>query len=550
MINLLVAHLPARSAFRFILLLLLSLATPSNAEDWIYAVQPGENLWDLADRHLIQPSYAQRLQALNGIADPYHIPPGTRLRIPVRWLKSTPFLARVVDIQGDASLIEQDTGKTEALRDGSLVIIGDTVTTAANASLTLEFTDGSRVLLAENGRLQLERVGLFSDTGMTDTRLKLEKGRAETRVAPREGPATKFEISTPSALTSVRGTDYRIGLAEHDQASRTEVLHGKVLVQAVGVQRLILPGQGTVTETDRPPAPPVPLRPAPATGSLPGMLDRVPVQFALPEIAGSTGYRVQLSASPDFTSLMMDQTVQGQVAKGPDLPDGTYHLRVRAIGERGLEGLNGERTVELNARPEPPFLIEPKPGQGVSDEKPALVWSKPVNIGRFRIQIARQSDFREIVAVADDQPGAEFVPSVKLPLGTYFWRVAAIDDREGAGPFSDPQEFRRVVPAPALDEPDLSGDKLLVRCRAGLPGQKYQFQLADEQGFHKPLIDRVTADPKLELDRPDSGAYYLRVRTVDADGFQNPYGPPQLLKVPSDWVWWLALLPLLALLAL
>jgi hypothetical protein len=60
----------------------------------------------------------------------------------------------------------------------------------------------------------------------------------------------------------------------------------------------------------------------------------------------------------------------------------------------------------------------------------------------------------------------------------------------------------------------------------------------------------VCSSDLLELDRPDSGAYYLRVRTVDADGFQNPYGPPQLLKVPSDWVWWLALLPLLALLAL
>lgn len=530
-------------------LILLTAAAPAPANDWLYIVESGENLWDLAARYLIDVSYTPRLQTLNRIADPYHIPPGTRLRMPLQWLKSSAFAAGVVDVRGETTLIEDDTGQTVPLHPGSIVAAGDVLETGANANLTLKFVDGSRLLLLENSRLRLNRVGVFGDTGMADNRLLLEKGRAETQVAPRE-PATRFEISTPSAITSVRGTDYRVSLADTAEASRAEVLRGKVDVRGAGRSRVLSPGQGTVVMADRAPEPPVPLPPAPDLSQLPATLDRVPIQFALPNAAAGSLHRIQLSAKADFTTLVMDKTVAGNVVKGSDLPDGNYHLRARAVDARGLEGLNAEREIEINARPEPPFLLEPKPGAGVAEEQPAFVWSKPVGIGKFRFQVAEQADFRRVLLDVAAHPESRLVASAKLPLGRYYWRVAAIDDREGSGPFSDPQEFRRVVPAPALEEPEVSGESLLIRCRAGLPGQRYQFQLATDQDFENILVDRQEQAPKLELAVPDSGTYYLRVRTIDPDGFENPYGPPQELEIPANWYWWLALLPLFALFAL
>lgn len=529
--------------------LLLALSSGAiRAEDWIYTVQAGENLWDLADRYLISVSYTERLQALNSIADPYRIPPGSRLRIPTHWLKAAPFFARVVDMHGEAWLHEENADRTEALRSGSLVFAGDLLTTGSDSNLTLEFVDGSRLLLQGDSRLRMSRLGIFGDSGMTDTRLRLDKGRLETQVAPRQGPATRFEISTPSAITSVRGTDYRVDQEAAARLSRAEVLQGQIGVQGAGVSRLVKPGQGVVVVANQPPKPPVPLLPAPDLSSLPALLDRTPIQFTLPKTRGSSSYRVQLSAQADFRTLVMDQAVKGSLVTGPDIPDGHYYLRARAVDAQGLEGFNAERAIELNARPEPPLLLEPKPGVGVVEEQPAFAWSKPVDINRFHFQAAREAHFQQPIINRSDLGENRFVADPPLPLGRYYWRVAAVDEREGAGPFSDPQEFRRVIPAPAFEEPDLSGERLQIRCRSGLPGQRYQFQLAEDQAFSRLLLDRTTDVPTLELDKPKSGAYYVRVRTIDPDGFENPYGSPQILEIPYN-SWWLILLPLFGLLA-
>lgn len=46
------------------------------ADDWIYTVRPGDNLWNLAEQHLISFKYVKQLQQLNGVQNPYHLPPG------------------------------------------------------------------------------------------------------------------------------------------------------------------------------------------------------------------------------------------------------------------------------------------------------------------------------------------------------------------------------------------------------------------------------------------------------------------------------------------
>ena len=65
--------------------LLLCLPARAVADEWIYTVKPGDNLWNLSERHLTGVQYVQRLQQMNRIKDPYVIPPGKKLRIPVAW---------------------------------------------------------------------------------------------------------------------------------------------------------------------------------------------------------------------------------------------------------------------------------------------------------------------------------------------------------------------------------------------------------------------------------------------------------------------------------
>jgi hypothetical protein len=524
------------------LFVVLSSASAPASDDWIYSVAPGENLWVLADRYLKSVSYTERLRSYNKIADPYTIAPGTKIKFPVKWLKTSPFFGRVIDLHGQAWITEADSDQRQSLTTDTWLMEGDSVETLEDSNVRILFIDGSQILLQENSKLTLEQVGIFSNSGMIDNRLILEKGRLETLVAPAAGPANRFEIKTPVATTSVRGTDYRVNQEADRPITRTEVLGGKIEVKSKGGAQLLKSKQGLLIRGAEPPIPPVALLPPPEVSELPRVIEQVPVQIRMPEVAESTGFRVQVSSREDFGSLIVDEAFSGNLFKGPDLPDGNYFFRIRAIDANGLEGLNAMTRIELNARPEPPLLLEPKPADGVVEARARFVWSTPIGINQFHFQLATDPDFRELAIDNAQVKQGHYVSNIDLVLGNYYWRVAAIDEKEGAGPFSDAQYFRRVAPAPALEEPEISEEHLQIRWRAGLPGQQYQFQLAKEPSFSAPLIDQIVDEPGITLDKPDGGTYYMRIRTIEADGLKNPFGITQTLDVPRKQPWWMLLL--------
>ena len=75
---------------------------------------------------------------------------------------------------------------------------------------------------------------------MVDTRVRLERGRANARVTPRRG---RFRIWTPAAATVVRGTEFR---AEFDEASvaRAEITSGVVALTTDGAAVTVKEGFG------------------------------------------------------------------------------------------------------------------------------------------------------------------------------------------------------------------------------------------------------------------------------------------------------------------
>ena len=112
------------------------------AEDWIYSVRPGDNLWDLSETHLTSMKYWRPLQRHNNITDPLHIPPGSRLKFPIAWLKLQPSAATVVQLQGEARLISGADGSSKPLGVNTQLLSGDTVLTGPDSNLSIRFADG------------------------------------------------------------------------------------------------------------------------------------------------------------------------------------------------------------------------------------------------------------------------------------------------------------------------------------------------------------------------------------------------------------------------
>jgi hypothetical protein len=104
---------------------------------------------------------------------------------------------------------------------------------------------------------------------MVSTELSLDSGRLEASAARQQAPAGGFSVRTPVAVAGLRGTGFRLNVAEDGGRLANEVLEGAVAVSAQGGKCAWKGGFGTVAEAGKPPAPPRALRPKPNLAGLP-----------------------------------------------------------------------------------------------------------------------------------------------------------------------------------------------------------------------------------------------------------------------------------------
>ena len=530
------------------LAVLAVLPRPAGGQDWIYTVRPGDNLWDFAHRHFIDGSLWRRLQDYNEVEDPWRLPTGLRLRVPVHWLKEQPVPARVVAVSGEGTLTRAGTASSAPLVEDALLFAGDALTLTASGSATLEFADGSQLMVGPSSVLRTDVLSAYGDgRGMADTRLRLEQGRTDADVISSPYPASRFEIEAPAAVSAVRGTELRVAVADHGAAARTEVLVGSAEVSGSGGSVSVEEGFGVVTRQGEPPGDPRVLLPAPRLTSAP-IFDRVPIRVGVEAVTGARAYRIEVSRSPTFDELLYDDVSEELTLRGPDLPDGRYAVRLRAIDDHGLEGHDTVEPVVIDARPEPPMLIEPIK-EGKVRENPTFRWSEPEDAVGYRFQLAKTEALATPLLHLDAHQAPSLPLEQPLSPGLYGWRVATVDRSGDVGPFSDFQsfEYRPAPESPILDPAEKGKDEVAFRWRAGQPNQTYQVQLARDRAFSHVVVDEKRAEPQLAIPRPDPGRYFLRVRTIDDDGYEGPFSPVQVVEIKPE-NWWMLIIPIFILL--
>lgn len=492
------------------------------------------------------------VQRANRIADPKRLQPGSILRIPAALLREQPTVAEVVHAYGQVSVMRASTASPLPLAAGDSVAAGDVVRTGAQSSATLRFSDGARVLVRPDSELKVER--LAQSRAGASTTLRLHHGSADSTVPPAEGTAPRrYEMRTPQANLGVRGTEFRT--SADGTTTRVEVLEGRVGARRDGAVRttaesLVAAGFGAVSAADASGmAAPRALPDAPVLAGLPERIERLPLRLPWQADAANR-VRAQVFSTETPPRLLLDGAFDAAPARWTeDLPDGRYELRVRSIAPDGLEGRDTRAAFVLDARPEPPFIAAPAADSRTIDESVRLAWTRNAGAARVRLQVADTPDFAAPRIDRNDLDATEL--RVALPLGTHHWRVASIAPDGEQGPFSDAQRFARIAPPPAPPpaQPQADAQGLLLRWPGAAPsGTRWQVQVAREPGFAQPLVDATVAEPQWLLRDPAAGDWFLRVRTIDADGFIGPFGETQRIEVPRSPWWWLLVPAMLLLL--
>ena len=186
------------------------------------------------------------------------------------------------------------------------------------------------------------------------------------------------------------------------------------------------------------------------------------VDFAAVE--GAAGYRVRTAADPAFTQEVRERVVPTPIAIVDSTRDGTWYLAARGISPTGVEGYDATINLVFDARPAPPIVTQPNDKATLFGTTTKLEWLEPEGIGRFRLQIARDAAFRELIVDEDvTEPRHTYTARDDEPAPRKrYWRIAAIDDT-GRGPFQVAREFTQRDaggPAASAEVSDTGGTRL------------------------------------------------------------------------------------------
>lgn len=528
-----------------LLLLVCSIFEAQASDEWIYSVRPGDSLIDIANSYLSEQENWRKLQKLNQISNPRRLVPGSKLRIPVKFLKQEAAVAEIIRIQGDdVHKIVKDTALP--LSAGEKLVTGDVIKTGANSNLTLRFVDGSRLLVSQNSQLKLTRMMVYGKTGMAQTVVNLLKGGIDTQVSRQAAPAAKYEIESQALNLGVRGTDFRARVDDNGR-TRGEVIDGRVMAAGKGGVVGLNAGFGTLASQGEAPAAPIKLLAPPRLEGLPNRLEHVPLRFKWPALPGAIEYHAQVFADRSFEQLLLDGTFQEPSAKWKDLPDGNYVLRIRGIDKNGLEGMNADHDFVLKARPEAPFISGPLDGGKSYGPQAVFQWAKAGDIQRYHLQLSQTADFSSMLFDAPDINKTEH--ALELSPGQYYWRIASVRADGDQGPFSDVQGFtqRKIPQSPFADSPQMNDKQLSFGWKAEEAGQKFQVQFARDKEFKDLVSDTEVSEPRLSMTRPEGGTYFIRIKAIDNDGFAGPFGQAQQIEVPNPAPAWMLfmLIPIL-----
>jgi hypothetical protein len=515
-----------------LLLLLLTCSPLVSAEDWNYRIRPGDTIWGLAGEYLKPGIPWQRLQAHNGISNPYQLPPGSTVRFPLAWLHLQPARARVVAVRGQASVEGIGSGPAVPATEGMQLGVGALLRTARDATLTLEFADHTHLLLQGGSELRLDRLSQYGRSGMVDTRLRLQRGRITNSVTPSRGASPAFIVDTPNATSAVRGTRFRVNAEE--SRTQAEVTEGSVAVRAGPRNTVVGHGYGAVVAAGQTtPIRAVPLLPAPDLSSVPATLNGARAEVKWQALEKAQSYRVQASDTATFETLLADLETTPPMARLPLLPDGVYFLRVRAIDAQALEGHDATARFVAETLPEPPFAIAPSAGSVVREVQPEFHWADAADAAGYRFELADNAGFERSLVLRQEK-GTRARATQALAPGRYFWRIASDASNGRQGPYSDPIAFTlQPLPETGEIENETSDSRSMTfRWRAGEPGQRYRFQLSRSPDFKKTRVDQVVDQSQITLPKLRAGTWYLRAQAIGSDGYEAPFPPAQRVKVP------------------
>ncbi len=246
-------------------------------------------------------------------------------------------------------------------------------------------------------------------------------------------------------------------------------------------------------------------------------------------VTGAVVYRVQISSSPGFETLLYNVDTEATAATPPvDLPTGTLHWRVASMENRWTVGAFAGSTF-VKQRLSAPVPSSPPSGAELDypGQPPTFFWSAVGGARSYQLEIDDAPDF--VGAQVHTTANTSFALTEPQPPGqTWYWRVQARSGVTQLNSAFSPTRSYRVTwtgDKPTLTKPSHLAvvEEVVFEWTAVDGAADYLLQVSPNGDWSNNVVHTATVkstrySPRVTL---DNGSYYWRVRARDAGASAN-----------------------------
>jgi hypothetical protein len=490
--------------------------------NWHYTMRPNDTLQEVSSRLLRPPHKWTDLAHHNNIKSPKALQLGSIIKVPIAWLKFQPKPATTAALEGVALLKRRQDTTFSVLKESNLIYVGDEVLTR-DGSVVIKFADDTTLSLGRFSHIIFNKLSHYGEIGMVDTRMRLNKGGLETKVSPLLR-GSRYEISTPTAVAAVRGTQFR--LRTTDKGTTLEVLEGNVEFSHQHGRTLVPAGKGArihaqsaVLQTKR-------LLPAPSANFSDPDTDKLPLTLSWQGLSNANSYQYEVRKEDG-------ELVEQQVSGAPEitldnLPDGDYELAMAAVDNDGFQGMKSSTKLDIEAGPDKALLSLPLPGSILDSFSAEFSWELNNPATMSKLELSRDENFDSLALRLNWSTKKHLRLESELPPGTYYWRVRSLSIGK-----TESVSTHRTVSIQGLLDPikiltvNYIGEQVGIFWHSVDHANGYTLQISDDDEFRRLLKEETLGKTSAYIKLAPGKHYFARVKGLGNDIFGSEFGPPK-----------------------
>jgi hypothetical protein len=238
--------------------------------------------------------------------------------------RSQPQSAAVLTLISGDVLLRAAGSDFSSAKDGAVLYVGSTVRTSADARAVITLFEGSTVELEPGSDITIEAAR--TRDGSTIVQLAQSLGRTWHVVTHLTTADSRYEVRTPAATASVRGTSFEVAIEDAFAGATTTVTttEGRVATAGAASEVLVTADQTTTVRPNAAPEPPHAVPDAQRVVSVSAMSESSVVVDPLGRANGFKDGKV-FAQTPGARVRMLDGTI---VVTLPNVPDGVFATTV------------------------------------------------------------------------------------------------------------------------------------------------------------------------------------------------------------------------------